>query len=216
MKILSQLAIGTLLCATWQVSAEAALISLDNPTFGVGAITRDTNAGLDWLDVPLSQGRSFTDVAAQFGSGGDFEGFRHATLAELRSLVVDAGIPDINVIVTGDFTPFTTLIGLVGATDFQESNPETLGFVNDPVPLTEFRRSVYLDFFFLDNTPAYMAQTAASLNQTIVFPTVGHWLVRPVTEPPASVPEPNTVAGLLLVGVGAWQMRKKLASSVKT
>ncbi len=168
-------------------SAGAALISLDDPVFGAGSITRDTATGLDWLDVPISQGRTFLDVAGEFGSGGDFEGFRHATEAEFQSLVVNAGIPDINVPVTGDLTPFTDLIDLVGATDSQAGNPETLGFLNDLGSSPELRVNGDLDFFFSGGVPAYIASTGVSRNESIVFDSVGHWLVRPGLEPLATV-----------------------------
>ena len=44
-----------------------------------GSYTTDTESGLDWLDVTLSINRSYSDVSSQFGSGGDFEGWRYAT-----------------------------------------------------------------------------------------------------------------------------------------
>ncbi len=55
-----------------------------------GNYTADTATGLDWLDVTLSQGRSYDDVANQFGSGGDFEGWGFATTAQFVTLLVNA------------------------------------------------------------------------------------------------------------------------------
>ena len=213
MKISSSLLIGTFFCLSWQVSAVAALISRDDPVFGVGSITRDTVTNLDWLDVPLSQGRTFIDVAGEFGSGGDFEGFRHATEAEFRTLVVNAGIPDINVTVTGDLTPFTNLINLLGATSSQEGNPETFGFLNDPNPGSPgLRVNGDLDFFFSNGVPAYVASTKASRSESVQFNSVGHWLV---------VPEPLTILGSgLALGFGAYfkkeYSRKQKQAKTKT
>lgn len=76
------------MCAGWFAgAAQAALMSFNDTNYGVSAdgfnITRDTSTGLDWLDVDVSVGISFTDVSAQFGAGQLFEGFRYATKLEL-------------------------------------------------------------------------------------------------------------------------------------
>ncbi len=55
-----------------------------------GNYTTDTATGLDWLDVTLSQGRSYDDVASQFGTSGDFEGWGFATSAQFVTLLVNA------------------------------------------------------------------------------------------------------------------------------
>ena len=54
--------------------ALARLISIDDLLFGPGSITRDTETGLDWLDLPITQGfdgttstLSHNDVIAQLG-----------------------------------------------------------------------------------------------------------------------------------------------------
>ncbi len=70
---------GLTLC----VSANAAIIDH-------GAYTTDTATGLDWLDVTASQGRSYDDVAAQLGAGGDFEGWQFATTEQFITLLVNA------------------------------------------------------------------------------------------------------------------------------
>jgi len=69
--------------AMLSLNAGAAII--DN-----GSYTTDTSAGLDWLDVTASLGRSFDDVSGQFGPGGDFEGWRFATTDEFSTLLVHA------------------------------------------------------------------------------------------------------------------------------
>ena len=55
-------------------------------------LTVDTTAGLEWLDLTLSTGLSFDEVAAELGPGGLFEGFRHATAAEIATFWGNAGI----------------------------------------------------------------------------------------------------------------------------
>ena len=53
--------------------AFAAVISVDHPTFGPGTLTRDTDQGLDSLDLALSLDRSSNNVSGEFGAGGDFQ-----------------------------------------------------------------------------------------------------------------------------------------------
>jgi hypothetical protein len=51
-----------------------------------GTYTTDTDSGLDWLDVTASINRSYDDVSTEFGSGGDFEGWRYANGLEFDQL----------------------------------------------------------------------------------------------------------------------------------
>ena len=59
-----------------------------------GATTLETSTRLEWLDLTVSQARSFDDVAGQFGAGGDFAGWRHATFSEATALFAANGFPD--------------------------------------------------------------------------------------------------------------------------
>jgi hypothetical protein len=52
-----------------------------------GSWTTDTDTGLDWLDVTASVNWSFTDISLEFGNGGEFQGWRHATGDEFNTLV---------------------------------------------------------------------------------------------------------------------------------
>ena len=120
---LATLLVGLVLAST----TYAALLSKDS-TFGPNTITRDTDTGLDWLDLTLSTNRSYDDVITQFGIGGDYSGFRHATVAEVIELWNHAGIansfatpvagPVVGGLVFGPDDalsgPITTLQGLFG------------------------------------------------------------------------------------------------------
>ncbi len=69
-------------------SAGAAIVDRD------GWIT-DTATRLDWLDPIATVGRSFDQVSAALGAGGDLEGWRYARLGELEGLFrAYAGSPD--------------------------------------------------------------------------------------------------------------------------
>ena len=67
-------------------NANAAIVSVDWQTGGDNLITQDTDSGLEWLDLTVTAGMSFNDVTAQLGVGGDYEGWRYATSAEVTGL----------------------------------------------------------------------------------------------------------------------------------
>ena len=72
-------------------SASAAILSADHSEFGVGSITKDTDTGLEWLDVTKSTNRSYNYVSGQFDVGGEFEGWRHATSTEVMNFFDSGG-----------------------------------------------------------------------------------------------------------------------------
>lgn len=76
-------------CLTLSIGTNAAILDLGN-------ITRDTDTGLDWLDLTESLGLSYNEVSAQLGAGGDYEGYRYATVAELDQLITNFGYVAIN------------------------------------------------------------------------------------------------------------------------
>ena len=62
----------------------AVLISADDPVFGVGSLTVDTDTGLEWLDIPITVNLSVDDILG--GAGGYVaNGFRYATGIETRT-----------------------------------------------------------------------------------------------------------------------------------
>jgi hypothetical protein len=75
----------TILLLSGQVNA--AVISLGDSVFGANSITRDTQSGLDWLDVTLSTNRSYVDVSSHFSVGGDYEGWRYASGLEFENFL---------------------------------------------------------------------------------------------------------------------------------
>jgi len=80
------------------VSTVSNLHVLNDAVFGSRAIVHDDITGLDWLRLPLTGTKSYNDMtgadgSSEFEAGGQFAGFRHATMAEVKQLWVDAGIP---------------------------------------------------------------------------------------------------------------------------
>ena len=63
----------------------------------------DTTSGLDWLDVTLSAGLSYTEVSNQLETGNVFESWRYATAAELIQLITNFthSIPSTNSTIPG-------------------------------------------------------------------------------------------------------------------
>ena len=73
-------------------SAHATVIQADDPVFGVNAVIRDLDNGRDWLRLDFTIPFTFNEVSAQVGSGGTFEGWSLASVADLDLLGVSTGI----------------------------------------------------------------------------------------------------------------------------
>ncbi|MCR9096422.1 MAG: PEP-CTERM sorting domain-containing protein [bacterium] len=85
-------ALSALASITAFSDAGAQLFEFDDPTLPPSPdarnITHDASTGLDWLDLTVTEGRSFDDIVGndgtdELGPGGDFEGFRYATAFEV-------------------------------------------------------------------------------------------------------------------------------------
>lgn len=77
------------------ISAQAAIVDM-------GSVTRDTSTGLDWLDVTFTAGMSYNQVAAELGPGGNYEGWRYASVAELDQLIINFGYVAVNTNCSGE------------------------------------------------------------------------------------------------------------------
>ena len=67
-------------------SASAVVVVRDLRSPGDSLITFDTATKLEWLDLTETRGRSYNDIAARLGPGGEFAGWRYATLAETQGM----------------------------------------------------------------------------------------------------------------------------------
>ena len=194
--------------------AKANLIEANDPRFGLNSLTVDTTTGLAWLDLTASAGLSYQQVLADTQPGGIFSGFRFAKAPEVLTLYASAGIPgpgNYPGSVPGD-QAILNLISLVGATSFQDGNPETLGISGTS---ETFGRVVPgLDFLYVSGVPTYAVtgvpgQTLV-YGETTSFPTVGSWLVSPVPESADSSIYVLAVAGL--IGFAFLQRHQKNAA----
>jgi hypothetical protein len=77
--------------ALFSLFADAAIVSMDLRAPGDGLISLDTVSHLEWLDVKETRTYSYNEIRVQFGVGGDFEGWRHATLQEVTALNAQFG-----------------------------------------------------------------------------------------------------------------------------
>lgn len=91
--LLSLIGLPLVALALAATPAQAILVSQSDAVFGADSVTLDTGTGLEWLDVNTSVNRSFNDVSGQFGAGGDFQGWRYATGAEVLNLIVSNTVP---------------------------------------------------------------------------------------------------------------------------
>jgi hypothetical protein len=181
--------------------AKATLIQADDPRFGLNSLTVDTTTRLAWLDLTASAGLSYRQVLADTQPGGIFSGYRFATAQEVLTLYASAGIPG-----TGEYPgsapgdqSILTLISLIGATSFQDGQPETFGISGTAVLNGQVVPG--LDFLYVSGVPTYAVSGVPG--QTLVygedtsFPTVGSWLVSPVPESADSSIYVLAAAGLI-------------------
>ncbi|RKZ67885.1 MAG: hypothetical protein DRQ44_05080 [Gammaproteobacteria bacterium] len=72
-------------------NTSAALVSTNWKTVGDNLITRDTDSGLEWLDLTETTGLSYNDVSSKFSEGEQFAGWSYASITEVRELLNNAG-----------------------------------------------------------------------------------------------------------------------------
>jgi len=154
----------------------------------------DTDSGLQWLDLTASDNRSVNDVTANLGVGGDYEGFRYATVDEVLELFVNANIPDVSGTSAANVGPAQALMDFIGSTNFEAGvgdGREALGALEDGTV-------VALQGFDSNGEIVMTAGVVGSQGLAFSTPQVGHWLV---------VPEPASLA-VLMLGAMVWVGRR--------
>lgn len=91
----SAITLATALSLGMATNAQAALVSVDLYASGDGLITRDTDTGLDFLDVNSIMGLS-PNLVRDAVNGSAYvtdDGFQFATVSQFRSLLISFGLP---------------------------------------------------------------------------------------------------------------------------
>ena len=162
-----------------------------------GTYTTDTATGLDWLDVTASTNLSFSYVSSQFGTGGQFEGWRYASGADFTTLLLDWGITaaphgQIDFDPAAQWALHQTIVATLGATySIPESFTGTAGLVADtPGPGS---KSV-AEISSVTDPTLNQSSFVIIVGKTNDFanPDIGSFLVRDVV----GVPGPAVGAGL--------------------
>ncbi len=181
--------VGAAVVALVAPFAGAQITEEDDLVFGTGSITRDSAQQLDFLDVPLSIARSYDDVSSQFGVGGDFEGWRHATLDEVVTLVNNWGfsptvpdpVPGITVLSLNQDGSGVALGGLTSRLGHTVSFGGTFSFT---LGFTEIRDAgVFLPYVSMTASGVFSYSNPSG--PASVDTAAGHYLVRDVPAPGA-------------------------------
>jgi hypothetical protein len=120
--------------------ATAELQSIDDPIYGVGSITHDTETGLEWLDLTFTLNMTRSEVTDELGPEGNFAGFRRASKDEVVDLLIRA-VPSWPH--TPSYTPFElsndpevvaetdALVGMIGPTHAVRGHSAIRGLAGD-------------------------------------------------------------------------------------
>lgn len=206
------LAAGALFLS-FALPARAAFVALNDPAFGPGSITQDTATGLEWLDIDLTAGLSYNDVAAGFGPGGAFEGFAHASLEQVDTLFLNAGFSATDNVLRNEDIPaanhFFAFLGIsasaqgVGSSSFGVTS--TTAFTGNP-------RVAYVSLSIPDDGASAYALGAppSTFNFDQTSPGTGQWLVRPAATL-VPLPAPFMLLGGALGLLSLTATRRKAA-----
>jgi hypothetical protein len=203
MRTLRQWQAALALCASLVFSpSQAVLISADDPVFGAGAITIDTETGLQWLDVTLTTGMSMNAVAAAL-AGGALDGWAFATADQVTELWNNAGVP-LPVTAPG-FPEFvfgsagnTAALALNALLGTQVNSPEfnsSRGFILELSTVSP--RWWQIDASLVAGGVGSTSASFLIATFDTPSPTIGSYLVR-ITR---ALPEPGSVLTLLTVAL---------------
>jgi len=186
----------------------AGFSSADWQSAGDNLLTVDAN-GNTWLDWTHTTDRSYNDVSSQLGAGGEFEGFRYATEAEMTQLYANAGAPVLDPIITvdpgyaGALSLLSVFLGETWANQSQTGaiyglegsnavNPSLVGDLGDG--------PFHMATAFTTNVSGVVALRHFNSGGSIADSTVGHALVL--------VPAPGSAALLGIGGLIASRRRR--------
>ncbi len=159
----------------------------------LGIVTRDTDTGLDWLDMSLSKGLSAAQIMAGIDSTClSCQGWRHATLAEIQTLLEHAGMtPPFGGSSLWNYVGAQLIINLLGNTGSNTtppcaSNVYIQAFAGEGPPNLPGR--LYTPVVITSVCPGGNVGGANLPGPIVAYfvasPIMGNWLVKPSIEPP--------------------------------
>jgi len=118
----------------FRVTAVPAVITSPDNTFGTGRLSLDLVTGLEWLDLPLTQGRSPADILAGYGNYIT-AGFRFASAAEVQALWEDFGLSHFGsaTAASQDVAAAQAIVDTLGATFSSSGAATTAGHAVHPL-----------------------------------------------------------------------------------
>ncbi len=170
----------------------AAVISRDWKTPGDGLLTYDDVNQREWLDLsqtilssqfPGADRESrFTYVVGQTSSGGSFQGFTAATVADVTALAQSAGIDTTTLNYTLNHTATSTLQELLGITAVFPTGNTTSGLLSEltTLPTMTVRKRVNFTVSLIDDRAGFQIVNEVDL---LLSPPPGMMLYRAVPEP---------------------------------
>jgi hypothetical protein len=195
--------------------AQAAVIPVHDPTVvGNGNVpsdgfnlSLDTSTDFEWLDLSLSTSMSYNSMIAQLGPGGLFDGFQHASNAEVVQLWTNLGLP------SGSFPAISSVndggvladsaIDLLTQTGINATFRVTQGTSTNVVAPGNHRVLT-----IRHNLPPTISTTLGNggLGDTVAGGEIGHWLYR--DRSPVPEPSPLAIMGMAIAAAVAIRSRR--------
>lgn len=213
----------TIIAIALSTSTKAALISQDLNTLGDGLLTYDDETGLQWLDLSetyinryYNSYFSYEEIVTGFSTGGAFEGYRYATVAETQDLLIKFGLPQIDYRNESPNEAYrnaiTYMSETMGVTDNQPYYNGTQGIAVD----SDENVSIFggtssdLEQCAADNANCtdwqyILADQGSLINNPAQTYAVGHFLVVSAVPVPAAI----WLFGSGLIGLVGFARRKK-------
>ncbi len=173
--------LSALAIPAYSATCEDTFITKDWNNIGDNLITLDTISGLEWLDLTATASRSYDDVVANLGVGGDFEGWRLAITSQVYTVLKNAGVrlPDANGRDVPTLTNAAAYNDLMGAQDLGTVTTSR-GIVSDLDAATDKIGYVRIR----NSTWEWSTKLCNPFPVTGVSEVIGTYLQRPaVTEP---------------------------------
>ncbi|MCW9004850.1 MAG: VPLPA-CTERM sorting domain-containing protein [Gammaproteobacteria bacterium] len=201
---------------TMSTSVNAAIISVDWQSAGDNLITQDTDSGLEWLDLTVTNGVSLSEIYAQLDVGGTYEGWRYATRAEVAGLWDSFGGDSnyYNGLSTQNNGLFDAMAPFVGDTyvdgNYSSRTPGdyySIWVTGDISPSGGHYSATAADTWYEPLYETHDFFKLSDLEANNITPDMGHALVREVTTVP--VPAAVWLFGSGLIGLVGLARRKK-------